>query len=132
MCSSTSQGVHTPSFQSQLISFYLGDNSVNTWPLFSTRDREKWTRWLQWEGKNSNLTDCWHVLPQGWTIKILLAWEKLIIILQTGISKRNIFCWKKKKYVVVNSNIHDKFVSSNLTYKFKIKKKRNRRGRPRW
>ena len=95
MFSSTSRGVHPPSFHSQLISFHLRDNSVNIWPLSSTRDREKGTRWLQWEGENSVLTDGWYdsyVLSQGWTIKILLALEILQIFLLTGISKRNIFC----------------------------------------
>ena len=46
------------------------------------------------------------------------------IFLPTGISNRNIFCMKKKKNVVVYSNIH-KFVSSNLTYNIKIKEKLN-------
>ena len=49
--------------------------------------------------------------------KILLAWETLNILLLTGISKRNVFYRKKKKNVVVSSKIHDKFISSNLTYK---------------
>ena len=42
------------------------------------------------------------------------------IFLQAGISKRNIFCGKMKKNVVVYGNIHDKFVSSNLECKLKI------------
>ena len=74
--------------------------------------------------KNSTLTDGWldfYVLPQGWPIKILLAWQTLNIFIPTGISKRNIFCRKKKKNVVVYNNIYDKFISSNLTYKLKIK-----------
>ena len=81
MCSSTSRGVHPPSFQSQLISFHLGDISVNTNPFSSARDKEKGTKWLQWEGENSILTDSWkdsYVLPKGWIIKILLSWEWLI------------------------------------------------------
>ena len=128
MCSSTSRGVHSPSLQSQLISFHLGYNSVNTGPLSSTKHREKGTRWLQWEGENSTLTDGWldsYVLPQGWTIKILLAWETLKSFLLIGISKWNIFCRKKKKNMVIYSNFHDKFISSNLTYKLKIKEKLN-------
>ena len=74
--------------------------------------------------ENSTLTDGWldyYVLPQGWTIKISLAWETFKIFRLTRISKRNIFCRKKKKNVVVYSNIQDKFISSNLTYKLKIK-----------
>ena len=70
--------------------------------------------------EKSILTDGWYdsyVLPQGWTIKILLAWETLKMFLLAGISKRNIFCRKKKKNVVVYSDIYDKFISSNLTYK---------------
>ena len=49
----------------------------------------------------------------------------LKFFLLTGISKRNNFCRKKKKDVVVYSNIYDKFISSNLTYKLKIKEKLN-------
>ena len=129
MCSSTSRGFHSPSIQIQLISFHMGDNSVNTWPLsILTRHREKGTGWLQWEGENSTLTDGWlasYVLPQGWTIKILLAWGTLKIFLLTGISKRNILCRKKKKNVVVYSNICDKCIGSNLTQNKKYKKKLN-------
>ena len=70
--------------------------------------------------KKLNITDDWYdsyVLPRGWTIKILLAWEALKMFFLTGISKRNIVCRKKKKNVVVYSNIHAKFISSNPTYK---------------
>ena len=100
-----------------------------TLDLSLTRHREKGTRWLQWEGENSTLTDGWfdsYVLPKGWTIKILLAWETLEIFLLTGISKRNIFFRKKKKNVVVFSNIHYKFISSNLTDKLKIQNNENK------
>ena len=64
-----------------------------------------------------------NVFPQGWIIKMLLSGETLNIFLQTGISKKNIFFIKKKKNVVIKGNIPDKFVSTNLTYKLKFKKK---------
>ena len=41
---------------------------------------------------------------------------------KTIMSKKNIFCGKNNKNVVVYNNIYDKFVSSNLTYKPKIYK----------
>ena len=47
------------------------------------------------------------------------------MFLLTGISKRNIFCKKKKKNVVVYGHIYDKFISSNLSYKLKIKETLN-------
>ena len=53
---------------------------------------------------------------------MLLAGETLNIFLLTGISNINIFSIKKKKNVVVYSNIHDKFASTNLRYNFKKKK----------
>ena len=56
-------------------------------------------------------------------MKVLLAWETLKIFLLTGISKTNILCRKKKKNVVIISNIDGKFISSNL--KHKLKKKKN-------
>ena len=68
-------------------------------------------------GKLHFITDGWldfYILPQGWTIKILLGWETLKIFFPTGISKRNILCRKKKKNVVVYSNICDKCIGSNL------------------
>ena len=71
MCSSTSRGVRPPSFQSQVISLRLGDISVNIKPLSSARDKEKGTKWLQWEEENSILTD-------GLIIKISLAGEGVI------------------------------------------------------
>ena len=55
-------------------------------------------------------------------MKIKLAGEILKIFLLTGISKRNIFCRKMKKNVAFYSNIHVRFVSSNLTCKLKIYK----------
>ena len=56
--------------------------------------------------------------------KMLLAWETLNIFILTGISKINLFFIKKKKNVVVYSNIHDKFASTNFTYN--LKNKRNK------
>ena len=53
---------------------------------------------------------------------MLLAGQTLNIFLLAGISNENIFCIKKKKNVVVYSNTHDKFASTNLRYK-KNKKK---------
>ena len=64
--------------------------------------------------KNSILADGpydSYVLPQGLTIKILLAGETFKFFLLTEISKRNIFCRKKKTNVVVYSNIHDNLIS---------------------
>ena len=54
---------------------------------------------------------------------MLVAGETLIIFILTGISNMNIFFIKKKKHVVVYSNIHDKFASTNLTYSIKKKRK---------
>ena len=125
MCSSTSRGVHPPSFKPPLIVFHLGDNSVNTWSLSSTRDWEKGTIWLQWEGEklNFNCWLAWLLCPSsGLHYQNVLGWETPKILLSTGISIRNIFFRKKKKNVVVYSNIHDNFISSNLTYKLKIGK----------
>ena len=58
-------------------------------------------------------------------MKVLLAWETLKIFLLTGISKTNIICRKKKKNVVIISNIDGKFISSNLKHKLKKKKKKD-------
>ena len=62
----------------------------------------------------------YYVLPQGQIIKIKLTGEIPNIFLLAGISKRNILCGKKKKKLVVCSNIHDKFFSLNLTFTLKI------------
>ena len=54
---------------------------------------------------------------------MLVAGETLNIFLLTGISNINIFFIKKKKIVVIYSNIHDKFPSKNLANNIKIKAK---------
>ena len=54
---------------------------------------------------------------------MLLAGETLYIFLLTGISNIGIFSIKKNMNVVVYSNIHDKFASTNITCYLKNKKK---------
>ena len=61
------------------------------------QQEKKGTKWLQWEGENSTLTDGF---SKGWLIKILLAWETL-----------NIFLLKKINTYLFYSNIHNKFAS---------------------
>ena len=56
---------------------------------------------------------------------MLLVGETLNIFLLTGIININILVIKKKKNVVVNSNICDEFVSTNLTYNLKNKRRKN-------
>ena len=53
---------------------------------------------------------------------MLLAGETLYIFLLAGISNIGIFSIKKNMNVVVYSNIHDKFASTNITCYLKNKK----------
>ena len=93
-CKPTPRGVYPPSFQGQLISFYLGVLDLS----------------LHQETKKKGRHDCnemektslqviagkSHVFPQGWIIKMLVVGETLNIFLLTGILNINIFFIKKK------------------------------------
>ena len=117
-CSFTTRGVHPPRFQGPLISFYLGALDL----------------FLEQETQKKGQHDCneKEKIPLS-----LMAGKTLIYFLRAGLSK---CCWlgrhltylpsnwnpkykyffiKKKKIVVIYSNIHDKFPSKNLTSNLK-------------
>ena len=83
--------------------------SRSTWPLSSTREKEKGTTWLQWEKENNSLTvglQDTYFDPQGLNIKMFLAGETLNIFLLTWISNINI--------ILSYSNSHNKFASTTF------------------
>ena len=119
--STTTRGVQPPKLPGSIDQFPFD----STWPFSLTRDK-KGTTWLQWEGDNSTLTYGWwdtNAFAWGWIIIMLLAEETLTIFLLAGISNINIFFIKKKINGLFYSNIHDKFTSTNITFKLQKKLK---------